>query len=219
MIRPGLIIFDCDGVLVDSESIMNRLLSENLSQHGLTLSPAECLTEFKGGSMLDVAGFAADRGVTLPETWADGFYRDVYAVFREEGVAVVDGIPELLAALDEAQIPYCVASNGSEEKMSITLGQNGLWERFKAACFSAHTYGPRKPDPTIFLAAANAFGVATDNVLVIEDSVSGVKAAKAAGMPCFGYAADGDGAELAAEGATVIHDINRIAGMIGLTGR
>jgi len=214
--RPDLVIFDCDGVLVDSESIMNRLLSENLAQHGLTLSPAECLTEFKGGSMLDVTGFAADRGISLPDTWADDFYRDVYAEFRAEGVAVVDGIPDLLRALDEAQIPCCVASNGSEEKMSVTLGQNGLWDRFRTACFSAHRYGPRKPDPTIFLAAAKAFGVAPNTVLVIEDSVSGVKAARAAGMPCFGYAEDGDGAELAAEGATVIHDINAVAAMIGL---
>lgn len=219
MLRPGLIIFDCDGVLVDSESLMNRLLSENLAQWGLSLSPADCLAEFKGGSMLDVAGFAANRGVTLPDGWAGNFYNDVYASFREEGVAVVDGIPDLLTALDAAKIPCCVASNGSEEKMSITLGQNGLWERFRTACFSAHTYGPRKPDPTIFLAAAKAFGVAIDNVLVIEDSVSGAKAAKAAGMACLGYAEDGDGADLAAEGATIIHDIDKVARMIGLAER
>ncbi len=213
--KPGLIIFDCDGVLVDSEATMNRLLSEDLAGAGLTLSPEACLTEFKGGSMLDVPVYAANRGVVLAEDWVDAFYRRLYTLFEEEGVPVIEGIPALLNALDDAQIPYCVASNGSEEKMSVTLGQNGLWDRFKKACFSAHTYGAWKPDPALFLAAAKSFGVDPKDVLVIEDSTSGARAARAAGMRCLGYAAESDGAELAAEGAIVIHAIQDVYDYLG----
>ena len=213
--KPGLIIFDCDGVLVDSEAAMNTLLSENLARFGLSLSPEACLTKFKGGSMLDVPKFAAECGVTLPESWVEDFYRELYTLFEEQGVSVIDGIPALLKTLENAQIPYCVASNGSEEKMSITLGQNGLWDRFRNACFSAHTYGAKKPDPTIFLAAAERFGVAPETVLVIEDSWSGSRAARTAGMPCLGLSLEGDGAELAAEGAIVIHTIQDVYDHIG----
>lgn len=207
--RPKLFIFDCDGVLVDSEPIMNRHLSDNLAEYDLLLSPEECLIHFKGGSMFDVTDFAAGRGIVLPEGWTDSFYKSVYTVF-ETGVPVVEGIRDVLDTLDKVGIPYCVASNGSEEKMRITLGQNDLWERFADRCFSAHRYGPRKPDPTIFLAAADQFNIAVSDVIVVEDSVSGARAAKNAGMPCFGFAQHGDGSELAAEGATVIHALQEI---------
>lgn len=207
--RPSLFIFDCDGVLVDSETIANTLLSENLTHHGLTISPEECLRYFQGGSMLDVPAFAGTRGVILPEGWVDAFYAEMYAEL-EKGVSVIEGIPALLQTLDELRIPFCVASNGAEEKMRITLGQNGLWERFAGACFSGHRYGKRKPDPTIFLVAAGHFNVDASDVMVVEDSISGAKAAANAHMRCFGFAPNDDGADLAAEGAVVIHAMQEV---------
>ncbi|MEQ9488296.1 MAG: HAD family phosphatase [Alphaproteobacteria bacterium] len=207
--RPSLFIFDCDGVLVDSENIANTLLSENLTRHGLAIGPEECLRYFQGGSMLDVPAFAKTRGVILPDGWVDAFYVEMYAEL-EKGVSVIDGIPALLQTLDDLGIPCCVASNGAEEKMRITLGQNGMWDRFADACFSGHRYGKRKPDPTIFLAAADHFSVDASDVMVVEDSIIGAKAAANAHMRCFGYAPHGDGAELAAEGAVVIHTMREI---------
>lgn len=207
--RPSLFIFDCDGVLVDSETIANTLLSENLARFGLVIGPDECLRYFQGGSMLDVPAFAKQRGVTLPDGWTDDFYAEMYAEL-EKGVSVIEGVPTLLDRLDSLKIPYCVASNGSEEKMRITLGQNGLWDRFGNVCFSGHRYGKRKPDPTIFLAAAKHFNVEAGDAMVVEDSISGVKAAKNGHMPCFGFAPHDDGAALAAEGAVVIHAMQEI---------
>lgn len=198
---------------------MNRVLSANLARYGVDLSPEDCLRQFKGGSMLDVPAYALQMGKTLPDNWVPDFYQEVYQVFRDEGVDVIDGIPELLDILDDTGIPYCVASNGSEEKMSVTLGHNGLWDRFSDRCFSAHRYGSWKPNPAIFLAAAEHFAVDVGEVIVVEDSASGAKAAQTAGMRCFGLAMDDSGSDLAEVGAVVIRHISEIAPRCGLAAK
>ncbi|WP_071674516.1 HAD family hydrolase [Nioella nitratireducens] len=215
MTRPDLVIFDCDGVLVDSETVSNVVLAENLSRHGLPMTPEGCLDLFVGGTMRSVGEQARALGADLPATWVDDIYEEIYAALRA-GVDVIAGIPELLDGLDAAGIPYAVGSNGSDRKMQITLGQTGLMPRFGDAVFSAHTLGVAKPDPGLYLAAAAHHGVDPTRAVVVEDSATGVRAAQAAGMRCLGYAAHDDGARLAAVGAEVFESMFHVPMLIGL---
>ena len=179
---PQLVIFDCDGVLVDSETVSNQAMVDNLARHGLSLTLPEAMGHFVGGTMMGVMDKARKLGADLPQDWVEEIYAETYSRLRA-GVGLVPGILDLLARLDQHSIPTCVASNGSEEKMRITLGQNGLWERFHPqAMFSAHALGVAKPEPGLFLAAASHFGVQARDCLVIEDSGSGVTAAVRVGV-------------------------------------
>jgi HAD superfamily hydrolase (TIGR01509 family) len=214
---PKLVIFDCDGVLVDSEVASNQVVADNLARFGLHLSLSESMKLFVGATMDDVLQIAQDRGADLPPTWIDDVYRETYERLQQ-GVPLVPGIPELLATLDREGIPCCVASNGSEGKMRITLGQNDLWDRFHPnAMFSANTLGVAKPEPGLFLAAASHFDVQARDCLVIEDSATGATAALRAGMRCLGYAPEGTGAKLAEQGAEVFDAMTQVPGLIGLT--
>ncbi|OUS33502.1 haloacid dehalogenase [Rhodobacterales bacterium 56_14_T64] len=215
---PKLVIFDCDGVLVDSEVVSNLVLVENLAQFGLQLTVSDCMTHFVGGTMKAVMGKAQDMGADLPPTWVEDVYQEIYAALQK-GVPLVAGIPALLATLDQEAIPCCVASNGGEEKMRITLGQNDLWERFHPnAMFSAHTLGVAKPDPGLFLAAASHFDVQARDCVVVEDSATGAMAASRAGMRCLGYAPEGGGARLAEQGAEVFSSMAQVSELLGLSG-
>jgi HAD superfamily hydrolase (TIGR01509 family) len=215
MRRPDLVIFDCDGVLVDSETVSNRVLAANLARHGLTLTLEETMATFVGNSMTNVRNTARAMGAALPEDWIDLIYDETYAALRE-GVGVIPGIPALLDALQAAGIAYCVASNGSDEKMDITLGATGLAPRFEGRRYSAHALGVSKPDPDLFLIAAKANGADPSRCLVIEDSPSGAIAARRAGMACLGYVPEGHTDRLSAEGATVIRHMDAVAAHLGL---
>lgn len=213
--RPDLVIFDCDGVLVDSETVSNEVLVDNLAGYGLVLSLEQAMGMFVGGTMRGVEQKAKEMGANLPDHWIDEIYSQTYARLKQ-GVDVIKGIPALLDDLDAAGIGYCVASNGSDEKMSITLGQNGLWDRFEGKRFSAHSVGISKPDPGLFLLAAEKAGVSPEACIVVEDSVSGATAAKRAGMRCFGYAPHGGGEALAEQNAHIFDDMGILGSLIGL---
>lgn len=210
------VIFDCDGVLVDSEVIAVRVLVDYLTQRGLPLTHAEAEDMFVGGTMADNALTARAAGADLGPGWVAEIYADIYETLRA-GTPVIPGVPELLDRLDAAGLPYCVASNGAEEKMRITLGQNGLWHRFEGAVFSAHSLGVAKPDPRLFLSAAD--GVPPEACVVIEDSATGVRGAIAAGMRCLAYAPNGNGAALAELGAEVFTAMADVPGLLGLSRR
>lgn len=208
-----LVIFDCDGVLVDSEVVSNQVLVDNLADYGLHLTLHECMSLFVGGTMVGVRDKARAMGAVLPEDWIDQVYAETYDRLRA-GVPLVPGIADLLEGLDQKGIPCCVASNGSPDKMKITLGQNRLWDRFKDVMFSAHVLGIGKPDPKMFQLAAEHFGATAP--VVIEDSHSGVTAAIRAGMRCLAYAPHGGGEKLADLGAEVITDMSQAHGLLGL---
>ncbi|MEP2715063.1 HAD family phosphatase [Pseudophaeobacter sp.] len=213
---PELIIFDCDGVLVDSERVSNLALVDNLARHGLELTLERSMELFVGGTMTGVMQKAVTLGADLHDGWVDEIYAESYAAL-EAGVDLMPGVADLLVLLDAEQIPTCVASNGSEGKMRITLGQNGLWERFHpSAMFSAHSLGVSKPEPGLFLAAASHFGIQARDCLVIEDSATGATAAARAGMRCLGFAPEGDGQKLVAEGAEVFAQMPQVPALIGL---
>ncbi|MEM7057974.1 MAG: HAD family hydrolase [Pseudomonadota bacterium] len=212
---PNLVIFDCYGVLVDSEPITNRLMAEEMTAHGLPMQTHEAIELFVGGTIKSVYQKATEMGARLPDDWVDGFYGRMVGVLAAE-VEVIPGVEDVLNRLDQVRIPYCVASNGPMRKMEVTLTRTGLWDRLEGRIHSAHDVGVVKPDPGLFLHAAQTHGVAPADCVVIEDSASGTRAAKAAGMPCFGYTADTPATKLTAEGATPFDSMADLESLLGL---
>ncbi|MFP8884621.1 HAD family hydrolase [Streptomyces mangrovi] len=181
----GLVIFDCDGVLVDSERIGVRVDAAVLAQLGWHLTEAEIVDRFLGRSTESITREIEDHlGRRLPESWAaevDPLHKRALAA----ELRPVDGIVE---ALDELPYPSCVASGGSHEKMRFTLGLTGLYRRFEGRVFSATEVARGKPAPDLFLHAAERMGADPSACVVVEDSFHGARAARAAGMRVFGYA-------------------------------
>ena len=213
--RPDLVIFDCDGVLVDTERATNTAIADNLNRYGLQISPDECLTLFVGGTMQSAMGEARNRGADLPDDWLDEIYTEVFAVLAE-GVAVINGIPALLNRLSAHGIPDCIASNGPPEKMRVSLGPSGLWDRFQGRIWSPHSHGPAKPDPALLMMAARHFGVSPDRCVMIDDNPSGVVAAQRAGMRAIGFDESGNPARLGDLGAEVVTEITELHDLLGL---
>ena len=180
-----LVIFDCDGVLVDSERLSVRIDVQVLAHLGWHLTEAEVIERFVGRSDASmVAEIEAHLGRPLGEGWDAAFqplYRDLFAA----ELAPVDGIVE---ALDQITLPTCVASSGTHDRMRFTLGLTGLYDRFAGRIFSATEVRHGKPAPDLFLHAAERMGVEPARCAVVEDSRHGVAAARAAGMRVFGFA-------------------------------
>ena len=210
-----LVIFDCDGVLVDSEPATNDLLAQRLTAAGLPMTRDEAVNMFVGGTIKGVAETARSMGADLAENWVEETYEAMFARL-EEGLPAIPHLDQLFAAIDRADVQACIASNGPMRKMKITLPNAGLWERFEGRIFSAHDVGIAKPDPGLFLHAARALGATAKNTVVIEDSASGAKAAAAAGMRCFGYIADTPAAKLTAHGAVPFDSMADLPGLLGL---
>lgn len=180
-----LLIFDCDGVLVDSERIAMRVDAAAITELGWPTSEEDVIERFMGRSVSSMAGeIEAHLGRRLPDGWEADLQDSLREAF-ETGLNPVDGVRE---ALDRIAIPTCVASSGSHEKMRHTLGLTGLYERFESRIFSADEVSRGKPAPDLFLHAARSLGVEPSACAVVEDSFYGVEAARAAGMQVFGYA-------------------------------
>ena len=213
--RPDAVIFDCDGVVVDSEHPTLVMVRDDLEKYGLTLTLEELEAGYIGGTVETVAQKARANGARLPEDWVSDFYERMYAMLRAE-VALIPGILGVLDALDSAGIPYAMGSNGTPEKMQITLGQHGLVERFRGHLYSGQALGRPKPAPDLYLHAAGRLGVPVAGCVVIEDSAAGARAARAAGMRCFGYAPKGVHAALAAEGAILFNRMDDLPALLGV---
>ena len=216
MTRPAAVIFDCDGVLVDSEAVALAMIGDDLAKAGLPMALAEVERLFVGGTIAGAFATAREMGASLPDDWVPDFYRRLYAVLAA-GTPLIAGVEGVLDALDRAGIPFGVGSNGSQEKMQITLGQHpAVMARLQGRLFSGQDLGMLKPDPGLYLAVARALNADPAHCVVIEDSVTGCIAARRAGMRCMGYAPHGDGAALAAEGAQVFHAMADLPGLLGL---
>jgi len=180
-----LVIFDCDGVLVDSERITVRIDVAVLAQLGWALTEDEVLERFLGRTDEYMATqIEAHLGRPLAANWDEPFQR----LYREAFEADLKPVPGILEALDEIVLPTCVASSGTHERMRYTLGLTGLYRRFAGRIFGAGDVVRGKPAPDLFLHAADRMGVEPQNCAVVEDSRYGVEAARAAGMRAFGYA-------------------------------
>ena len=215
MTPPDLVIFDCDGVLVDSEHITNRVLRDDLAQRGLTLSHEEVITLFVGGTMMGVRDTARDMGAEIPHDWLDQIYTAIYRALEKE-VRVVPGVPEMLERLNLSGIATAVGSNGPHQKMRITLKRTGLWDRFQGRIISREDVERPKPAPDVYLAAAALDGVPPARCVVVEDSPSGARAAKAAGMTCFGYVADTNPKRLTDICDLMFDDMSKLPDLLGL---
>ena len=210
-----LVIFDCDGVLVDSEPISGGVLAEMLTDQGLPTTLADAKAAFQGLLLGDVGELAEERlGRALPEGWLDDFERR-RAIAFEERLRPIPGARELLEALVRAGTEFCVASQGRLEKTGRSLAITGL-ERFfpEPSRFSAHQVARGKPDPDLFLFAAARMGFAADSCVVIEDTPSGAAAARAAGMRVFGYAAETPAGALEREGARTVGSLVELVGLL-----
>ncbi|WP_346895598.1 HAD family phosphatase [uncultured Roseibium sp.] len=183
---PKLVIFDCDGVLVDSETPMHEELRLELQERGVSLSMEKCLNTFMGKSIEDVIQTAVDLGASLPVNWKSILYERVFARLNQ-GVDIIPGVIELLQRLKRADIPFCVVSNGSEKKMKLMLSQHGIWDDFKDHCYSAQTIGIAKPDPGLLRYALHSMNAVADQSVIIEDSPVGVQSAMNARVPCLIY--------------------------------
>jgi HAD superfamily hydrolase (TIGR01509 family) len=181
-----LVIFDCDGVLVDSDRISLRIQAERISALGLETTYEDCVRDFLGLGMPTTLKVIAERlGRPVPERWVD----ELDTAVRESFIRELTPVPGIIEALDKLEVPTCVASSGSHEKMRLTLGLTGLYKRFTGRIFSGSEVELGKPAPDIFLHAAARMSVPPERCVVVEDSPFGVTAAKAAGMHALGFAA------------------------------
>ena len=180
-----LVIFDCDGVLVDSEIIVNRVFAETLTEAGFAISYEEVSQKFVGlsfASCLEMIELIFGRPV--PTEWlALSKEREIAALKQE--LQATAGIADVLK---ELTLPKCVASNSSPRHIDLVLGLTGLLDHFNGKLYSCHHVDRPKPFPDVYLHAASQMGYAPENCVVIEDSVAGVKAGFAAGMRVLGYA-------------------------------
>ncbi|WP_031013657.1 HAD family hydrolase [Streptomyces sp. NRRL F-5727] len=188
--RYDLVIFDNDGVLVDSEPISNRLLAGYLTELGHPTTYEESIRDYMGSAMHRIHDLVRERtGQRLPEDFDDTFHARVFSAFREE-LEPVEGTVDVLKRLVADGVPYCVASSGSHERIRVGHRKTGLDAFFPdALVYSAEDVGRGKPAPDLFLHAAERMGVAPERCVVVEDSRLGVQAALAAGMDVYGFTA------------------------------
>ncbi|MER7570183.1 HAD family hydrolase [Streptomyces sp. NPDC126514] len=203
--RYDLVIFDNDGVLVDSEPISNRLLAAYLTELGHSTTYEDSLRDYMGAAMHRVHDLVEERtGERLPGDFDDVFHARVFAAFERE-LKPVAGAEEVLAKLAADGVPYCVASSGSHERIRVGHRTTGLARWFEEErIFSSQDVGRGKPAPDLFLYAAERMGVAPERCVVVEDSPLGVRAAVAAGMDVYGF--------------TAMTPASRLAGATGLFG-
>jgi HAD superfamily hydrolase (TIGR01509 family) len=188
-----LIIFDSDGVLVDSEIIALTVLAQTVSEEGLAIGADDAIRSFRGMKMADCVREIERRlGRSIRETFIADVRRATALAF-DANLKPVDGVH---AALAEITVPVCVASNGPMSKLTHTLGLTNLLAHFEGRIFSAYEVGSWKPDPGLFLHAARTLGVHPSRCVVVEDSSFGVYAAKAAGMRVLGFTGGDPEAEL-----------------------
>jgi len=210
-----LVIFDCDGVLVDSERIGNHVMAQYVSELGWPMGVDEALHRFKGYATDQIWSEITNHlGHPLPDNVEQAFRQRQLAAVRD--VQIIDGVMPLLSALP---IPYCVASNGPHTKMHVTLGAVGLLERFGGKIFSRFDVGRAKPAPDLLLHAAQMMGAQPRTCIVIDDSPIGVEAACAADMIPVGFAGTqtADATALARAGAAhVITHMSEAASLVDL---
>jgi HAD superfamily hydrolase (TIGR01509 family) len=214
-VNVELVIFDCDGVLVDSEVISNQVLAAMLTEEGLPTTLPQARQEYQGLLLEDVSARAAAKlGRPLPADWlpryeaarSDAFGRELRPV-----AAAAETIESLLAA----GLAVCVASQGKLEKTRLSLALTGLDRLFpEHVCFSAQSVANGKPAPDLFLHAAASMGTEPSRCVVVEDTSSGVLAAVAAGMRAIGYTADSDEHALTAAGAEPMRALDELPGLL-----
>ena len=215
-----LLIFDCDGVLVDSESIALAILRDALERRGLVLALADVQREFQGRSLPSVVARLHARGVAFPPEAQEAMVAELRERFARE-LQATQGIEALI---DRVRVPYCVASSSRTDRLRHSLDVAGLLGRFEGRLYSADRVASGKPSPDLFLLAAREAGAKPSRCLVIEDSVPGLEAARAAGMGAIAFIGGSHLTDpvartrLAALCPTVAHDAHELARMLDTRG-
>lgn len=211
MLKYKCIIFDCDGVLVDSEPIANTVLVEMANGFGANIDLKYAMAHFKGGSMQScvdkISGLVKEP---LPDYFIETYRKRSFEAFKKE-VKPVEGVKNVLDNLD---IPFCVASSGPVEKIRFNLGLTGLLPYFENRIFSCYTINKWKPNPAVFLWAAGIMGFKPKDCLIIEDSLTGIKAAKNGGFDVFGFTAHDHNNELENLATRTFNDMNNLLRML-----
>ena len=189
--KPDLVIFDCDGVIVDSETITCSVIAESLTKYGLPIEQDQVHEEFVGGTIQGIMAEAIERGIALPEDWVTECYDDMLAALSA-GVPLSAGFVELIDALEAQGTQVAVASNGAIIKMKTTLGPHGLFKRLEGWMWSGQEHRMPKPEAGMLLAAMAASGADPERTYMIDDSPVGAQAAQAAGVKFFGYIEHGN---------------------------
>lgn len=203
-----LVIFDCDGVLVDSEVISCRAHAEMLTRHGYPIAEEQVLERFLGRSMRhSISEVEAELGRRLPDDFPAQVYSEIFRLFAIS----LQATPHMAETLARIAEPVCVASSGPPDKISTSLNHVGLYDRFAPHIFSAVQVRHGKPAPDLFLFAAGQMRAAPARCLVIEDSIAGIEGALAAGMTVLGFhggshCGPGYGGRLRAAGAAAVFD-------------
>lgn len=205
--QPKFIIFDCDGVLVDTEAISTRVIAEEARKLHIQISNQEALETFAGTSLNFVYSFLEKKlGQTLPEDFEAVYRKRSFEEFEKD----LQPIPNIHAVIQKLDLPFCVASNAPAYKVEFNLKLTKLYSYFEGKIFSAYQVKKWKPNPTLFLTAAKTMGFSPADCLVVEDSPAGVQAAIAANMKVLGYAEGKKASILKSHGAIVIDDMNEI---------
>lgn len=219
ILKPDLIIFDCDGVLVDSETIANQVIAKNLTSLGWMMTPEDSVKNFLGMNIKDMQPIIEARlGRALPENWSKGLAASVIEEMKTK-TKLMPGAMEVLKKVTEMGFDWRIASNSSDEEMVVKFACVGLTDIVKGRYISAGRViargGRPKPAPDVYLEAAKEAGVDASHCLVVEDSPLGARAAVAAGMVCYGLDPHGEGAALKAAGVkAVFHRLDEIYGVI-----
>ncbi|MBT5267571.1 MAG: HAD family phosphatase [Rhodospirillaceae bacterium] len=212
-----LVIFDCDGVLVDSEPIVFAVFVESLRPFGIELSVEEAVRRYKGHRLRENRQqLLRDYGIDMPESWE----REQFQLGEDRlavEVGAITGVAPVVERLVGRGNPVCVASQSRMTRIELSLKRADLWSHFEGNVFSAHMVEKAKPAPDVYLLAAKTMGHAPESCFVIEDTVAGVSAGVAAGMTVFGYAADSDPAALGQAGAvSIFDDMSELPGLLGI---
>ncbi len=203
-------IFDCDGVLVDSEGPSARVTAREVSLLGWPMTPEEAMARFTGLRLSDLPPLiAAHTGRAAPEGWVEHVRKQLIATLAEETEAM-PGAAAVLRATTALGLPYRIASNSSHEEMAVKFARTGLTPLVAGRMHSARDVAAGKPAPDVFLAAAAAEGATPQACMVVEDSFPGIRAALAAGMACIGLDPHGPGEALRAVGAHPIRALSEL---------
>jgi len=207
------IIFDCDGVLVDTEKIGNGILLSMAAEHGFKMEIEEAYRDFNGRNLKDCFRHieeAIDK--KLPESFEADYRQKSFEAFKTQAKPM-EGV---LSFIEKLNIAYCVASSGPVEKIRLNLEVAGLLDKFEGKIFSSYQINSWKPEPGIFLHAAKEMGFAVKDCIVLEDSKAGVKAGMQGGFKVYGFANGYNNADLEEEGAVLFESYKELSAILGL---
>ena len=207
------IIFDCDGVLVDTEKIGNGILLEMAAEHGFEMEIEDAYRDFNGRNLKECFQHIETAiGKKLPESFENEYREKSFEAFRTQ-VRPMEGV---VSFIEKLKIPYCVASSGPVDKIRLNLEVAGLLNKFEGKMYSSYEIKSWKPEPGIFLHAAKEMGFDVKDCIVLEDSRAGVKAGISGGFKVYGFANGYNNEDLEKEGAILFHSYEELSGLLGI---